>query len=157
MSHHSFTFFFTRPAYRLGRCAMVPVMPAASPCNLRDPGWEDPGFRHGDFFALAPNGPSGDFCGFFLALSYGWPARYLAPSCLVTPLFTAARYDVYIPLIASPFFRTLGTPAQQYVPPPIQPWRREPWKNRNARCAKIRLLPSCNKCKRADRPSYRRM
>ena len=30
MSHHSFTFFFTRPAYRLGRYAMVPVMPVAT-------------------------------------------------------------------------------------------------------------------------------
>ena len=38
----------------------------ASQCDLRDPGWEDPGFRHCDFFALAPNGPSGDVFGFVL-------------------------------------------------------------------------------------------
>ena len=37
----------------------------ASQCDLRDPGWGDPGFRHCDFFALAPIGPSGVVLGFF--------------------------------------------------------------------------------------------
>ena len=36
-------------------------MCTASQCDLRDPGWGDPGFRHCDFFALAPYGPSSVF------------------------------------------------------------------------------------------------
>ena len=103
MSHHSFTFFFTRPAYRLGRCAMVPVMPAR--------------LHHAISGILA-----GRILGFGMVTLLLWhptahPVIFVVSfvlcltdgllgtghtSCLVTPLFTAARYDVYIPLIASP-------------------------------------------------------
>ena len=64
MSHLRFTLFFTRPACRRGRSALVLVMPAR-PHNAISGilAGGDPGFRHCDFFALAPIGPSGDvFC-----------------------------------------------------------------------------------------------
>ena len=38
----------------------------------------DPGFRHCDFFALAPIGPSGVVFGSSLVVYNAWPARYLA-------------------------------------------------------------------------------
>ena len=41
-------------------------MCTASLCDLRDPGWGDSGFRHCDFFCLAPVGSSSDFDGFVL-------------------------------------------------------------------------------------------
>ena len=66
MSHFRFTLFFHSPGIStwsicIGACHAC----TASQCDLRDPGWGDPGFRHCDFFALAPIGPSGVVFGFF--------------------------------------------------------------------------------------------
>ena len=73
----------------------------ASHCHLWDPGWGDPGFRHCDFFALAPIGPSGVVCVSFLVVFNGWPARYLAHKLPCQQLFTTACYDASIPLTFS--------------------------------------------------------
>ena len=64
----------------------------ASQCDLRDPGWGDAGFRHCDFFAVAPIGPSGVVFGFLLFPTDGLLGTWHT-SCLVTALFTAAYYD----------------------------------------------------------------
>ena len=71
----------------------------ASQCDLWDPGWRDPGFRHCDFFALAPIGPSGNFfC--FLSCSFQRTARYEAHkwACHTTH---RDCYDASIPLISA--------------------------------------------------------
>ena len=103
MSHCRFTpIFFTRLAYRRGRCALVLVMPARP--------------------RIAISGIlAGGILGFGIATFLLWhqlahPVLFLVllllfptdgllgtwhTSCLVTPLFTAACYDASIPLISS--------------------------------------------------------
>ena len=61
MSHFRFTLLFHSPGISawsicIGACHAC----TALQCDLRDPGWGDPGFRHCDFFALAPIGLSGN-------------------------------------------------------------------------------------------------
>ena len=46
-------------------------------CDLRDPGWDDPGFRHCDFFALAPTAHPVNLDLSF-SVSNGWACWYLA-------------------------------------------------------------------------------
>ena len=82
-----------RKAYRCGRCAFGACHACkASQCDLRDPGWEDPGFRHCDFFALAPYGLSW-WCFWLFLVCFptdGLPSTWHI-SCHVTLLFTAVR------------------------------------------------------------------
>ena len=101
MSHFRFTLFFTRPAYRRGRYALVLVMPAR---------------LHNAISGIL----AGRILGFGIATFLLWhlpahPVMFLVlflvvftdgllstwhTSCLVTPLFTAACHDVPIPLIS---------------------------------------------------------
>ena len=62
----------------------------ASQCDLRDPGWGDPGFRHCDLFCFGTTrsilvNVVGLFCLFF----NGWPTRYVAHKLSFRILFTA--------------------------------------------------------------------
>ena len=47
----------------------------ASHCDLRDPGWGDPGSLHCDFFCLAPVGPSVSVFVLPFYCFNGWPAQ----------------------------------------------------------------------------------
>ena len=73
MSHCRFTFvspsyFHTLGISMLSMCIGACHACTASLCDLRDPGWGNPGFRHCDYFCLAPVGSSGDFDVFVLLL-----------------------------------------------------------------------------------------
>ena len=98
--------FFTRPAYRRGRCALVPVMPAR-PHNAISGilAGRIPGFGIVTFLLWHPTAHPCDVFGLFLSVSNGWPARYMAHKLPLLHYFSLrCDHDVLnIPLIASSF------------------------------------------------------
>ena len=72
--HCRFTPLFHSPGISTwSMCIGVSHACTASQCDLRDPGWENPGFPHCDFFALAPNGPS-LWCFWLVLVCFQWMA-----------------------------------------------------------------------------------
>ena len=68
--HHVFTLLgISRRSMCIGACHAG----TASWCDLRDPGWGDPGFRHHDFFAW--HLPATLLSFGFVLLFWGWPAQ----------------------------------------------------------------------------------
>ena len=86
----SFHPFFHSPGISIciGACHAC----TASQCDLRDPGWEDPGFRHCDFFALAPFGPSGDVLGFVLVCFQRMACSVLGTQVALLHHFSLQRF-----------------------------------------------------------------
>ena len=70
----------------------------ASHCDLRDPGWGDPGFRLCDFFCLAPVGPSGDVFGFVLLLLQWMACSVRGTQAAWSLRFSPVVHDAFIPL-----------------------------------------------------------
>ena len=99
MSHCRFTLFFTRPAYRRGRYALVLVMPAR-PHNAISGilAGRILGFGIATFLLWHHSAHPVMFLVFFLLFPTDGLLGTWHISCLVTPLFTAACYDASIPL-----------------------------------------------------------
>ena len=70
----------------------------ASHCDLRDPGWGDPGSRHCDFFAWHLSAhPVMFFVGLSFCCFNGWPARYEAHKLPCYCVFSPVVHDAVIP------------------------------------------------------------
>ena len=76
----------------------------ASQCDLRDPGWGDPGFPHCDLFCFGTTRPILVISvGLSVCFFNGWPARYMTHKLSYLDYFSLrCGYDVYdIPLFVS--------------------------------------------------------